>query len=148
MDLAAPAGVPAMARTVAGALWVRQLRRGCATIAARWSGLSLPIVVRSRAEASGGQGGRRADPTRTLENTAVARRKGAWQSDGQPLSVTAAVYAVAMENEDLKDGTPTARSSIRVIKSDDELTPAALDALRRRSDEELRRLADRANRRG
>jgi hypothetical protein len=53
-----------------------------------------------------------------------------------------------MENEDLKDGTPTARSSIRVIKSDDELTPAALEALRRRSDEELRRLADRANRRG
>ncbi len=63
-------------------------------------------------------------------------------------AVTGVAYAVAMDNEDLKDRTPTARSSIRVIESDDELTPAALAALRRRSNEELQRLAERANHRG
>ena len=63
-------------------------------------------------------------------------------------AVTGVAYAVFMENEDLRDGAPTVRSSIRVIESDDELTPAALAALRRRSNEELQRLADRANRRG
>ncbi|MEM7322656.1 MAG: hypothetical protein AAF531_06190 [Actinomycetota bacterium] len=52
-----------------------------------------------------------------------------------------------MEEEDLRDGNPAVRSEVRVIKSDDELSPAALAALHRRSDEELQRLADRANQR-
>lgn len=64
------------------------------------------------------------------------------------LGVTRPAYDVTMEDKDLKDDAPAARSEIRVIKSDDELTPAALAALHRRSDEELQRLAARANRRG
>lgn len=67
---------------------------------------------------------------------------------GLTLDVTPPAYDVKMEDKDLRDDTPTARSAIRIIKSDDELTPAALAALRRRSDEELRRLADRAISRG
>lgn len=67
---------------------------------------------------------------------------------GLTLDVTLPAYDVRMEDKDLRDDTPTARSKIRIIKSDDELTPAALAALHRRSDEELRRLAGRAISRG
>ncbi|MFN3220017.1 MAG: hypothetical protein ACE367_26295 [Acidimicrobiales bacterium] len=52
-----------------------------------------------------------------------------------------------MQDKCLDDGTVEAEAQIRVM-ADDELTPAARAALHRRSDEELRRLADRANRRG
>ncbi|MGH1505570.1 MAG: hypothetical protein ACRBI6_18605 [Acidimicrobiales bacterium] len=53
-----------------------------------------------------------------------------------------------MDEKDLKKATPSQRSVPRVVESDDELTPAALAALRRRSDDELHALAERANRRG
>jgi len=53
-----------------------------------------------------------------------------------------------MEEKDSKGDSPTVGSKIRVIKSDDELTPAALAALHRRSHEELQQLADRAISRG
>lgn len=63
------------------------------------------------------------------------------------MDVTGLAYAVTMQDKDLNDGTVAAESKIRVM-ADDELTPAARAALHRRSDEELRRLAERANRRG
>lgn len=63
------------------------------------------------------------------------------------VDVTGLAYAVTMQDKCLDDGTVEAEAQIRVM-ADDELTPAARAALHRRSDEELRRLADRANRRG
>lgn len=63
------------------------------------------------------------------------------------VDVTGLAYAVTMQDKYLDDGTVEAEAQIRVM-ADDELTPAARAALHRRSDEELRRLADRANRRG
>ncbi|MEM8923874.1 MAG: hypothetical protein AAGD35_10250 [Actinomycetota bacterium] len=53
-----------------------------------------------------------------------------------------------MNDKDLKEGSKSARPGVRVIKSDDDLTPAAVAALHRRSHAELQRLADEANRRG
>jgi len=64
------------------------------------------------------------------------------------LAVTPPAYDVSMEEKDSKGDSPTVGSKIRVIKSDDELTPAALAALHRRSHEELQQLADRAISRG
>ena len=63
------------------------------------------------------------------------------------MDVTGLAYAVTMQDKDLNDGTVAAESKIRLM-TDDELTPAARAAMQRRSDEELRRLAERANRRG
>lgn len=63
------------------------------------------------------------------------------------MDVTGLAYAVTMRDKDLDEGIVAAESKIRVM-TDDELTSAARAALHRRSDEELRRLAERATRRG
>lgn len=66
---------------------------------------------------------------------------------GRPtVGVTGFAYAVTMRDEDLDDGTVSSEPKIRVM-ADDELTPAARAALYRRSDDELRLLAERATRR-
>lgn len=56
-------------------------------------------------------------------------------------------YSVVMHEKEPGNGDLAAKRKVRLVP-DDELTPAAQEAMHRRSDEELRRLADRANRRG
>ena len=63
------------------------------------------------------------------------------------VGVTGVAYAVAMQDGDVEKGSVAAGSEIRVM-TDDELTPAARAAMKRRGDEELRRLAEQANQRG
>ncbi|MEM9134941.1 MAG: hypothetical protein AAF962_21735 [Actinomycetota bacterium] len=52
-----------------------------------------------------------------------------------------------MASEESTESGVQAEPGVRIIAPDERLTPAAEAALRRRSDEELARLAERANRR-
>lgn len=63
------------------------------------------------------------------------------------MRVTGLAYAVVMQERDVDEGAVAAGSRIRVM-TDGELTPAARAAMQRRTDEELRRLAEQANQRG
>lgn len=68
-------------------------------------------------------------------------------SGWRAVRVTGLAYAVVMQERDVDEGAVAAGSRIRVM-TDGELTPAARAAMQRRTDEELRRLAEQANQRG